>query len=102
MCNGCVTWKCTHYEYYEYTFVRLDMVVRERVYGDDNVSWNLMHTLGQCSAIPMHKPFTMPALTLNKSSRVMPGLRGTPAGIMTKLQPFNAFPSSASPTKPST
>lgn len=35
---------------------------------------------GQCCAMPCARPRTMPALMLNRSSRVMPGLRGTPAG----------------------
>jgi hypothetical protein len=36
------------------------------------------HASGQACAMPSHRPATMPALMLNRSSRVMPGLRGTP------------------------
>lgn len=38
-----------------------------------------------------------PALILNRSSRVMPGLRGTPAGMMTTCAPLSASPSWSSP-----
>mmetsp|Transcript_13014 Transcript_13014/g.33529 ORF Transcript_13014/g.33529 Transcript_13014/m.33529 type:complete len:318 (+) Transcript_13014:249-1202(+) len=58
-----------------------------------------MAALGQASAQPATKFFTMPALMLNRSSRVMPGLRGTPAGITTTSQPSRALVSS-SPVKP--
>lgn len=37
------------------------------------------HASGHAAAIPSHRVATMPALMLNRSSRVMPGLRGTPA-----------------------
>jgi hypothetical protein len=40
---------------------------------------------------------TMPALILNRSSRVMPGLRGTPAGMITTSQPLSASASWSSP-----
>merc|ERR1719230_1275254 len=56
---------------------------------------------GQYLATPSARVFTMPALVLNKSSRVIPGLRGTPAGITTTSQPVRAFLRS-SPEKPST
>jgi len=36
-------------------------------------------TSGQCFAAAVTRFFTIPALMLNRSSRVMPGLRGTPA-----------------------
>mmetsp|Transcript_1212 Transcript_1212/g.2609 ORF Transcript_1212/g.2609 Transcript_1212/m.2609 type:complete len:302 (+) Transcript_1212:103-1008(+) len=39
---------------------------------------------GQWRAIPSHRVRTMPALMLKRSSRVMPGLRGTPAGMTTR------------------
>ena len=47
-------------------------------------------TEGRTRAIDSHTPARMPALMLNKSSRVMPGLRGTPAGIMTRSHPVRA------------
>mmetsp|Transcript_36749 Transcript_36749/g.55476 ORF Transcript_36749/g.55476 Transcript_36749/m.55476 type:complete len:222 (+) Transcript_36749:579-1244(+) len=50
-----------------------------------------MQALGQALAQPATKFFTILALMLNKSSRVMPGLRGTPAGITTTSQPSRAF-----------
>ena len=39
----------------------------------------------------------MDALVLNKSSRVIPGLRGTPAGTITTWQPVNDWPISSIP-----
>ena len=36
------------------------------------------HASGHAWAMPSHRPATMPALMLKRSSRVMPGLRGTP------------------------
>jgi len=42
---------------------------------------NSWQTLAQASM----RVATMPALVLKRSSRVMPGLRGTPAGITTTL-----------------
>ena len=39
----------------------------------------------------------MPALILKRSSRVMPGLRGTPAGMITTSAPLSASPSWSSP-----
>ena len=41
-------------------------------------------------AIPVAKFLTIPALILNKSSRVIPGFLGTPAGIMTMSEPVRA------------
>mmetsp|Transcript_5516 Transcript_5516/g.6408 ORF Transcript_5516/g.6408 Transcript_5516/m.6408 type:complete len:200 (-) Transcript_5516:186-785(-) len=69
----------------------------------------IMH-FGQASAIPSIRPETIPALILNKSSRVMPGLRGTPAGITATSTPASALRSCAFcsagslrlPTNPST
>lgn len=42
----------------------------------------MMHTQasGHVDAMASHRTATMPALMLKRSSRVMPGLRGTPAG----------------------
>lgn len=48
--------------------------------------------LHQCLAAP--GPAHPPALMLNRSSRVMPGLRGTPAGMTTRSHPASAPPSS--------
>lgn len=39
--------------------------------------------LGQFLAMELAMSLMMPALTLKRSSRVIPGLRGTPAGITT-------------------
>mmetsp|Transcript_8751 Transcript_8751/g.18845 ORF Transcript_8751/g.18845 Transcript_8751/m.18845 type:complete len:222 (+) Transcript_8751:378-1043(+) len=47
--------------------------------------------LGQALAACLMRLATMLAFVLNKSSRVMPGLRGTPAGITTTWQPSRAF-----------
>ena len=52
---------------------------------------------GQCLAQFDTRSRTMPALILKRSSRVMPGLRGTPAGMMTTSASLRAAPSSASP-----
>jgi len=38
-----------------------------------------------------------PALVLNRSSRVIPGLRGTPAGMTTTSQPVNASSNCSAP-----
>ena len=50
----------------------------------------MVYTYGQNSAQPSTSVLTMEALVLNKSSRVMPGLRGTPAGITTTSAPVRA------------
>ena len=42
-----------------------------------------MLSSGACSAAALARSRTMEALVLNRSSRVMPGLRGTPAGMTT-------------------
>lgn len=44
----------------------------------------MMHTQasGQVDAMAPHSTATMPALMLNRSSRVIPGLRGTPAAVV--------------------
>ena len=60
-----------------------------------------MQALGQTLAQFLTKLAIMPALMLNKSSRVMPGLRATPAGMTTTSQPSKALGKS-SPVKPST
>ena len=52
---------------------------------------------GQYFAQASASPETMPALVLKRSSRVIPGFLGTPAGMTTTLQPFNAFPISSIP-----
>ena len=44
---------------------------------------------GQYSAHPSTNVCTILAFVLNKSSRVMPGFRGTPAGITTTSAPVN-------------
>ena len=58
--------------------------------------------LGHASAHAETKSRTMPALILNRSSRVMPGLRGTPAGMMTTSHPFSASWSWSGPAYPVT
>ena len=82
-------------------------------------------TCGQCLLQAVMSPCTMPALicsklchyenasgrssggkvvllqrALKRSSRVMPGLRGTPAGMMTTSLPESASPSCSSPAYP--
>ena len=57
----------------------------------------VMMALGQYLATPVQSVLTMPALMLKRSSRVMPGLRGTPAGMMTTSQPVSAAASCSSP-----
>ena len=49
------------------------------------------NALGQALAAVSAISLTIFALTLNKSSLVIPGLRGTPAGIITICAPFNAY-----------
>jgi len=53
-------------------------------------------------AIAVARPLTIPALILKRSSRVIPGLRGTPAGTTTISQPIRALSSSLTPLKPVT
>jgi len=62
----------------------------------------LLLTLGQCLAIASQRPFTIPALMLKRSSRVIPGFLGTPAGMITTSAPSKAFPNSASLAYPTT
>ena len=62
----------------------------------------LTTALGACAATATARACTMPALMLNRSSRVMPGLRGTPAGIMTRSAPERAAASSSGPVWPET
>jgi hypothetical protein len=45
---------------------------------------------GACSAAALARSRTMEALVLKRSSRVMPGLRGTPAGMTTISAPLRA------------
>eukprot|EP00754_Rhynchopus_humris_P045074 Rhum_TRINITY_DN4593_c0_g1::Rhum_TRINITY_DN4593_c0_g1_i1::g.14984::m.14984 len=59
------------------------------------------HASGQCSAQALASVCTIEALVLKRSSRVMPGFLGTPAGMITTSLPFRASPRS-SPTKPLT
>ena len=61
-----------------------------------------LHTCGQCTAIFSASFLTMPALMLNKSSRVMPGLRGTPAGMTTTSASFRHAGRFSSPVWPVT
>lgn len=42
---------------------------------------------GQALEAASARDMAIPALMLKRSSRVMPGLRGTPAGMMTMLLP---------------
>jgi len=56
-----------------------------------------VQAVGQCLAIFSARLLTMPALILNRSSRVIPGLRGMPAGIITMSVPFKHCGSWASP-----
>lgn len=58
--------------------------------------------LGQHFAIPSQRVRTIPALMLNKSSLVIPGLRGTPAGMITRSIPVRAFSNCGWPKKPRT
>ncbi len=60
-----------------------------------------IHALGQVFAQLRTRLAIMLALMLNKSSRVIPGLRATPAGITTTSAPSRALVKS-SPVKPST
>ena len=46
--------------------------------------------LGACSATPFARSRTIEAFVLKRSSRVIPGLRGTPAGIRTMSAPLRA------------
>jgi len=46
--------------------------------------------LGQTSAQAWARSRTMEALVLKRSSRVIPGFLGTPAGIITISAPFRA------------
>ena len=62
----------------------------------------LTTALGQCCATATASAWTMPALMLKRSSRVIPGLRGTPAGMMTRSAPERAAASSSGPVWPET
>lgn len=61
-----------------------------RMHGAD-----VNRTMGACSAVASIKVLTMPALMLKRSSRVMPGFLGTPAGMTTKSAPFKAVDKSS-------
>lgn len=58
--------------------------------------------LGQYFATPTVKSLTIPALILNKSSLVMPGFLGIPAGMMTKSHPTKASLNWSGPAYPVT
>jgi len=58
--------------------------------------------LGQHLAMPSHKVLTIPALTLNKSSLVIPGFNGTLARMMTRSMPVKASSNLSFPRKPRT
>mmetsp|Transcript_9092 Transcript_9092/g.18826 ORF Transcript_9092/g.18826 Transcript_9092/m.18826 type:complete len:258 (+) Transcript_9092:820-1593(+) len=62
----------------------------------------LMTARGHTFATPSARVLTMPALVLKRSSRVMPGLRGTPAGMITSSAPSSASSSAPAPTNPRT
>jgi len=62
----------------------------------------VMRASGQFLATPSTRPATMPALIAKRSSRVMPGFLGTPAGITTTSHPFRASSSWSAPTWPVT
>lgn len=47
-----------------------------------------IRAFGQTSATATIKSLTMEAFVLNKSSLVIPGFLGTPAGIITTSAPF--------------
>lgn len=53
---------------------------------------------GQYSAHPSTRVCTMEALVLKRSSLVIPGFLGTPAGITTTSHPVKASPSPSFPT----
>ena len=59
------------------------------------------NAFGQLAAMPSANTLIMPAFTLNKSARSIPGLRGIPAGIKTISAPVNA-PLRSSRPKPAT
>ena len=63
--------------------------------------FEIMQTIasGHALATAVVRSATMVAFMLNKSSRVMPGLRGTPAGITTIWAPFSESSSWSAPTK---
>lgn len=54
-------------------------------------------TLGAALAMVSTRSLTMPALVLKRSSRVIPGLRGTPAGMTTTSAPSTHAVSSFAP-----
>ncbi|KAJ6290505.1 hypothetical protein OIU76_028129 [Salix suchowensis] len=58
-----------------------------------------MKASGQLSATASTKVFTMLALMLKRSSRVIPGFLGTPAGMTTTSTPFKELGNSAAPVK---
>jgi hypothetical protein len=60
--------------------------------ADDGNDWfrGDLRALGQYLAQPVARVLTIPALMLKRSSRVIPGLRGIPAGMTTTEQPVRA------------
>uniref|UniRef100_A0A2P2LTY8 Malate dehydrogenase n=1 Tax=Rhizophora mucronata TaxID=61149 RepID=A0A2P2LTY8_RHIMU len=62
----------------------------------------LTRAFGQNFAIASQRPLTIPALMLKRSSRVIPGFLGTPAGMITTSDPSKALPSCSSPMYPTT
>uniref|UniRef100_A0A0A9F8H4 Uncharacterized protein n=1 Tax=Arundo donax TaxID=35708 RepID=A0A0A9F8H4_ARUDO len=58
-----------------------------------------MKASGQLSATASTSDLTMLALMLKRSSRVMPGFLGTPAGMTTTSTPFKQLASSEGPVK---
>ncbi|KAJ6752999.1 hypothetical protein OIU74_027778 [Salix koriyanagi] len=61
-----------------------------------------MKAPGQLSATASTKVFTMLALMLKRSSRVIPGFLGTPAGMTTTSTPFKELGNSEVPVKSKT
>jgi hypothetical protein len=51
----------------------------------------MIMALGQCVVHPSVRVFTIEALMLRRLSRVIPGFRGTPAGITTESAPLSHF-----------
>lgn len=58
--------------------------------------------LGQHLAIPSQRVLTIPAFILKRSSLVIPGFLGTPAGITTRSIPVRALSSCGCPRNPRT
>ena len=52
---------------------------------------------GYMTVHPELRRLAVPALMLKRSSRVMPGFLGTPAGMTTRSQPYSASGSLSAP-----